>query len=164
MEFDTKVRQAYRCETSATSSKDLDGFCEGLWDVFTAASKNVAEAGGGQFWLDYSNKLSARYLVCDVTDVTPDGAAEGADKQYRIKISSAKKAGYVADVILAILAIGFMWCVSKIVVPDPEPLYIGAIVAISGIGGLMLALLTRPFGKSEAEALKIRIDKKINNQ
>ena len=49
-------------------------------------------------------------------------------------------------------------------VPDPEPLYIGAIVAISGIGGLMLALLTKPFGKSEAEALKIRIDNKINNQ
>lgn len=157
MEFDTKVKMVSRGNADVSSMKDIDGFCGELWEVFKASSKNVAEAGGGQFWLDYSNMLSTRYLICDVTDVSPDDLPENEKRNYRIRICSAKKLGYIADLVLALLAIGFMWCLSKVVVPEPDSLYVILMVAVAALAGLICAYISRPFGISEAAALKAKI-------
>lgn len=153
MEFDTKVKQVLRCNADVSSPKDMDSFCAGLWELFKASSKNVGEAGGGQFWLDYSTMLSTRYLICDVNDVSPEDLADGELHNYRIRICSAKKLGLIADVILALLAVGFMWCLSKVVVPEPESIYIIIMVVIAAAAGLICATISRPFGAMEADAL-----------
>ena len=159
MEFDTKVKQVVRCSADASSPKGLDGFCEDLWTVFKASSKEVGEAGGGQFWLDCSSAFCTRYLICDVFDVSPtDDVSEADLHNYRVRISSAKKLSYAADVVLAILAIGFMWCLSKVVVPQPESIYIIIMVAIGAVAGLICAYISKPFGAVEAAALCKKIE------
>ena len=160
MEFDTKVKQVLRCSADASSNKDLDGFCQDMWDVFKASSKEVGESGNGQFWLDYSTMLCTRYLICDVNDVTPEDNMEGEKRNYRIRICSAKKLGYIADVVVALLAIAFMWCLSKVVVPEPESLYVILMVAVAAAAGLICAYISRPFGIREAAALKAKIEGK----
>lgn len=160
MEFDTKVKQVLRCSADTSSNKDMDGFCQDMWGVFKASSKGVGEAGGGQFWLDYSSTLCTRYLICDITDVTPEDQPGEEKRNYRIRICSAKKLGYVADVVVALLAIAFMWCLSKVVVPEPESLYVILMVVVAAAAGLICAYFSRPFGMREALALKSKIEEK----
>ncbi|MBQ9184935.1 MAG: hypothetical protein IJ151_03560 [Bacteroidales bacterium] len=161
MEFDTKVKQVFRLNADVSSKKDLDGVCGELWDVFKSSSKEVGEAGGGQFWLDYSNMFCTRYLICDIVDVSPDDQPEGEKRNYRVKIFSAKKLGYIADVVLALLAVGFMWCLSKVVVPEPDSLYVILMVAAAALAGLICAYISRPFGVRESAVLKDKIQSGI---
>lgn len=160
MEFDTNVRLVQRDKVDVVSVEDLDGVCADLWKIFADLSREVAHAGGGSFWLDYSNMLCTRYMVCNVRDISADAASPDSTmsepdiREYSVEILSARKFGYFADVAFGLLAVGFMWCLSKIVVPEPASLHVALTVVIAGIAGLLLAYVSRPFGSSEADKLK----------
>lgn len=153
-EFDTKVSLKFREELFVSSDKDLDSFCESLWPVLDSSAREVGQDVGGCFWLDCSNRLTTRYLVVDVTDPEP----EKTPHEYRVKISSATKPGYLADVLIGIIALIFMWGLSKFVSPAANTLYIILMAVSLAVGGLLAYLITRPFGKEESASLKLKIE------
>lgn len=152
MEFDTKIKLKERCTFSVPSDKTLEEFCEGLWPIFRSSAKEVGQDSGNRFWLDYSSGLVTRHLVCEVSEDDTPG-------HYKIKICSGRKAGYFADAILALLAMAFMWGLSKVVVPEPQAFHIGVMVASAAVAGLVFSTLSRPFGAVESIVLKNKIEK-----
>lgn len=83
MEFDTNIILQDCGSVEIESSKDYEALLGDVWDVLSSVSKNVGEGTGGEFWVDFSDTLKTKYIVCKVSpaeDVSDSGSSAAAAK------------------------------------------------------------------------------------
>ena len=187
MEFDTNISLRPCGSVEIESSKDCEALLSEVWDVLSSVSKNVGEGTGGEFWVDFSDAVKTRYIVCNVTEVPPsdgeagtpgDGAvpsgnavplpgggtasSEGvatspSSRKYRISLRCGRKSGRLGDAFMMVFALGVFWFFSKVVVPDPLPSNFVALGTCLVLLGATFLHIQAPFGAKESAALLSRL-------
>ena len=154
MEFDTNIKLRPFSEITVESPLEPEAFCAAVWDAFSAHAKHIGQMGGSQFWLDYSNSLKVKYIVCDITEAS----AAGGVHTYKIKFSEARKPAYLSDAVLALSALAVLWGISKSVTPNPESIHIMAIGIGLAVAGAVISIIAKPFGKAFVPGLKDAVE------
>ncbi len=150
MEFDSGIRLRDVRTVHISSDRDFDSFMRALWDVSGEESREVADTGGGEIWLDYSDFLRTRHMVVNVS------ASEGG---YELRFRSGSKPSLFSDVVIMALCLLAFRLLGKVFVPHP-PLAAAAGLVLS-LAAVILALFRvgRRFGNAEVD----EIIKKIEN-
>lgn len=152
MEFETDIKiQDKLTEMEIRSSLPLEPFCQKVWDTLQPLCKNIGQMGGTQFWLDFSDALRVSYVICDITEM-PNRGGEGC--VYKIEFRMARKIGYIADGIMAVLALSALWGLTKVLNPAPEPLHYAALAGGAVLAGILFLICRRPAGEKQIPALK----------
>ena len=159
MEFDNHITLKETGRTVWVSGLAPDAAHRHLWDIFSASSSHVGDAGRGEFWLDYSDLLRTRHLVVELTvpEKGPESADGGATK-YGLRFRAGSKLNYLGDVAVMALVLLAFWCLSRLLVPHP-PLAAVAGLVLSAVAAAGLVLHAgRNFGRKETDELieKIR--------
>lgn len=162
MEFDTKIGLHKVLTFTVVSSMGKEDFLKSVHDVLISEAKEVGDDADGAFWMDYSNTLATRHLLCDVT--LPDGESENGQTAYNITFSAGKRFSYLLDVVIGFLALAIVWGFSKVMVPEPQTFPYVVIFASCGVLGLLLSSFGKAFGVKEsqkaADAIRSSLDGK----
>lgn len=146
MEFDTSIKLREIRTDIVKSDKDLDSFTKEVWNICKDKSRAVADTGGGEIWMDYSDFLRTRHLVVD------SSPCEGG---FSVKFRGGSKPSLVGDVLIMGLLLLMFWLLGKVFVPDPP---VGAVVGICLSAVAVFSLLLycgKHFGaKAAGEILK----------
>ncbi len=150
MEFDSGIKLRDIRTVYVSSGMDFDPFMRALWKVLGDESREMADTGGGEVWLDFSDFLRTRHLVVNVSP------AEGG---YDIRFRSGSRPSLLSDVIMMAFGLIFFWLSGKVFVPHP-PLAAAAGLFLS-LAAVLLTLFWcgRRFGSAEVD----EIIKKIEN-
>lgn len=152
MEFETDIKiQKKIAEMEIRTSLPLEPFCQKVWDTFLPLCKNIGQMGGTQLWLDFSDTLRVSYVICDIKEM-PNRGGEGC--VYNIEFRTARKIGYIADGLMALLGLAALWGLTKVLNPAPEPLHYAALAGGAALAGIVYAVCRRPAGETKITALK----------
>ena len=145
MEFDTSLKFKNRGAYRSSSNLDMEEYCLKIWNILSPSVKHAADSGAGEFWLDYSDLMRTKHIVVNV---------EKEDTGYNIKFRSGVRPGRLADVLLTAFFLLLFWTLSKVFVPQPDPLYcVGLAIGIIGIAAVLLFSFGRTFGEKETALL-----------
>lgn len=154
MEFDKTVKFNILENFTIASNKNEDDFLNIIWEICHKRASGVGDAGGGEFWLDYSTPFKTRYIICKVSEIE-DGGQD--NHVYDIVLKGGAKAGRIGDIIMLIAALTGFWCLSRLLVPQP-PIIFAVGFAMSVIVFLgMLIFSGKAFGRDEAANIKYEI-------
>ena len=187
MEFDTNISLRPCGSVEIESSKDCEALLSEVWDVLSSVSKNVGEGTGGEFWVDFSDAVKTKYIVCNVTEVLPSDGETGSPgdgevpsgnavplpgggsassegtaaplpvRRYSISLRCGRKSGRLGDAFMMVFALGVFWFFSKVVVPDPLPSNFVALGTCLVLLGATFLHIRTPFGSKESAALLSRL-------
>jgi len=141
MEFDNTMNLRPVTEVFAASHETLDEFCEKLFDILSSDGHVVGNAGGGEFWVDYSDTFTTRHLVVNVTE---------ADGGFNVRFRSGKRFGHVGDVAVMAMVLLAFYCVGRMFVPGPSFLNISGLCISAVIISMLLTAYGRKFGTLES--------------
>lgn len=145
MEFDTDIKIRPFASGKVESGLELEPFCQKVWDVLKDRAKNIGQMSGTQFWLDFSEGLSTRYIICNI---------EPADGGYLVTFSYARKPGYIGDAVLAFAALGTLWGLVKVLDATAGPVHWAALGLGLVIAAALALVLSKPFWKTRIPALQ----------
>lgn len=145
MEFDTGIKLRNTGSYHSSCTLDTEACCRKLWKILSVQCKRAGDGGAGEFWLDYSDALRTKHIVVGV---------EKEEDGYDIKFRAGSRPGRIADIVMVGLGLLIFWCLSKIFVPSPDPLYIsGLAFASAALVTILYLVYGRSFGEKETKEL-----------
>lgn len=153
MEFDTKIPLRKKQDFTITSPSGFEEVHRRIYDIISRDARQLGDGAEGQIWADYSNTFQTRHVVCDIV---PD--PDGQEDLYLVKLSAGRRPSYLGDAAIAILAVGGLWGLSKMLVPSPPVFFAVLTVVCFALAGFLVSKFGKPFGEEQCRALcgKIR--------
>ena len=150
MEFDTHIPLLKRFEERVRSSAPFEQVHKGAWEILGKESSNLADAGGGEIWADFSTRLLSRYIVCTLVRDEENG-------EYIVRLRAGRRPSYVGDILICVLFILGLWSLSKLLVPSPPMFYTILMLVCMCAAGWLMAYLGKAFGVVECGSLGRKI-------
>jgi len=150
MEFDNTMKLRPVTEVFAASRETLDEFCERLFGLLSSDGHTVGNAGGGEFWVDYSDTFTAKHLVVNVTE---------ADGGFNVRFRAGKKFSYIGDVAVMAMVLLTFYCAGRMFIPGPSFLNISGLAVAVVIIAYLCTAYGRKFGTVESGIIIDRLVK-----
>ena len=186
MEFETSINYKPISSFELKSQLKYDEFCEAVWNKLSEEGRQMGNAGGGEFLLDYSSFLRTEYLRCrvlqiddrqgdtlisprygkggDNTDILADSPAadtprhnNGKALSYVIELATGSKQSRSADVIFMLLALAAVWSVGKYISTTKLIFILSSLIAVIAIALTIIALRKKSELGGIAEAIVTKL-------